>query len=139
MRLRPDDFQALDAYGTALGKAEKFDEAGASFRKSLAIVPNISRDVHEHLAALLTQIGRTDEAIDELCATVRLRPENPVVSRELGPAAIGAPTDWMRPKRNCAKQCDSIAAGGRPQLAGVVFAKRGDLRSAIREFTKPAA
>ncbi len=63
----PDSAHLLGLMGKVLEGLERYDEAEASYRKAIAIVPN-STDYNMSLIAVLEEQGRVDEAVEPMMA-----------------------------------------------------------------------
>jgi predicted TPR repeat methyltransferase len=80
---RPNEPEAWQTLGEALGRAGKLDESVEAFRKALEHKPDFERP-HHGLGVALAQQGNIDESIANFEAALRLRPEYPEAHQGLG-------------------------------------------------------
>jgi tetratricopeptide (TPR) repeat protein len=84
LRLNPDYMSAHNNLGSALNADNRPAEAVAQFQEALRLNPDVPA-VHLNLAmALLKMPGRTNEAVEQLNAVLRLQPGNRTALQMLG-------------------------------------------------------
>lgn len=82
-RAYPDSADLHFLQGTALSAAERYNDAGASFRRVLKLAPT-NADAHVDLGVILARQQAHDEAIQHYQAALRLNSKHPVALANLG-------------------------------------------------------
>jgi Flp pilus assembly protein TadD len=81
IKLDPASASAHYNLGSSLARSGKYAEAESELRKALKIKPNTQ--TYTGLAIVLSQLGRTDEAIANLQAAVEADPKNAMARQKL--------------------------------------------------------
>lgn len=79
----PNAFILYNVLGVAQENQQKLEAAATTYRKALALQPNIA-EIHVNLGAVLGQLGHSDTAIDHYRKAIQLNPRLPVAPFNLG-------------------------------------------------------